>query len=62
MFVYKGDPRDPKGMPESVDMFGIHFTKGEPVKVEDSATAKKLQGNSHFEEVDGRVKQKADGG
>jgi len=40
--------------PDSVKLFGLSFTKGEPVEVSDPHAVAKLQGNSHFEAVRGR--------
>lgn len=40
--------------PDSVKLFGLFFTKGEPVEVSDPHAVAKLQGNSHFEAVRGR--------
>lgn len=43
-FVYKGDVKD-------MVAFGLPFDGKEPTEVTDKKVIKKLQGNSHFEEV-----------
>ena len=72
MFEYIGDPsRDGQG-PDVLRAWGHVFKKGVPVKIEtvvvggnkitEGHITKKLKGNSHFREVDGRTKEAAAGG
>lgn len=38
--------------PDTITLCGVTFEKGVPIEVKDEAVAKKLRGNSHFEEVE----------
>lgn len=44
--IFIGDPAGDKS--EGITFRGIYFPRNEVVEVEDEATCKKLQGNSHF--------------
>lgn len=55
-YVFKGDPRDPKGKhdPDTVTIRGVTFPKDVPVEVSDPVVLGKLSGNSHFELAKGK--------
>lgn len=53
-YRFLGDPLHGREGPPVVTVFGHRFEMGEPVKIEDSAVCKKLDGNGHFEKIDGR--------
>ncbi len=56
-FRFIGNPRDPKDSRASVTFGGIVFPLGEPVEVTDDAVMAKLRGNSHFAEVQTRIRE-----
>lgn len=50
-FTFSGDPNAPKTDPDELDIFGMIFPFGVPVKVEDAEVAARLRRHSHFTET-----------
>ena len=57
MFKYIGDPDHDGEGPDTIEAYGCQFVPGEPTDVTEDFAIKKLDGNSHFERVDGRSKE-----
>ena len=59
--AYVGDPADDFSGPSKIEMFGLEFTKGEMVEIEDATAIRKIKGHSHFH-VEGDDKPEASAG